>query len=129
MGDKIILFLDARPERAATLYQRMSSEDQSRTFWTSTVPEAIKVLQDYRDRIDWFYLEYALEGEDFVHPSREDCGMQVVRWLEKQDSTKYSSCRIIVHTWNMRAGDKMATRLAVAGYRVEHIPFGMGKKG
>lgn len=124
MGDKIILFLDARPERAAIMYQRMSSEDQSRTFWTSTVPDALTVLQDYRDRIDCFYLEYALEGDDYVHPSREDCGMEVVRWLEKQDSTKYS-CRIIVHTWNIRAGVKMATRLLAAGYDAGHVPFGM----
>jgi hypothetical protein len=127
VGDKIILFLDARPERAAILYQRMNSEDQSRTFWTSTVDGAICVLRDYKDRVDLFYLEYAMEGDDFIHPSREDCGLEVVRWLEKQDPTEYI-CKIIVTTWNMKMGKKMATRLLVAGYTVEYIPFGMGAK-
>jgi hypothetical protein len=123
--DKIILFMDDCNERAAVLYQRMTERARDRTFWTSTVEEALGVLIDYRDRLEVVYLEHDLNSDHFVHSGREDCGMEVVRWLEKQDSTKYSHCHFVIHTWNAKAGIKMTERLKAAGYRAHHQPFGL----
>lgn len=125
MGDDtIILFLEGSASRAALLFQRMKPDDQKRTFWVQTVPEAIEVLQRYRDRLDIVSLCYDLNGVRYSHPAREDCGLEVVRWLESVDPGQYSHVRFIVHTWNPHAGRKMDRRLRAKGYRVIRVPFG-----
>ena len=122
--DRVIVFLDDDPNRAALQFNRMTKEDRERTFWVKTVEEAIGMLKDYRSRLDIVSLDHDLCGETYVHSGREDCGMEVVRWLEKQDSERYSHVKFVVHTWNIPAGMKMASRLIQKGYRVVREPFG-----
>jgi hypothetical protein len=123
--DKIIVFLDDDPSRAALQFQRMNKQDQERTFWVKTVPEMLDMLKNYRARLDIVSLGYNLNGGECpAHPASEDCGLEVVRWLEKQPSELYSHVRFIVHTWNPVAGVKMATRLRGQGYKVIRVPFG-----
>lgn len=117
------MFVEGNPQRAALQFQRMTPEDQNRTFWVKTVPEAIDMLENYRERLDIFSMAYNLNGEEYNHPSREDCGLEIVRWLEKQPSSPYSHVRFIVHSWD-RAGVKMTTRLRTRGYRVMNVAFG-----
>lgn len=122
--DSIIVFLDDDPNRAAVQFQRMKPEDQIRTFWVTTVDETIETLKNYRERLDIVSLDHDLGGDHYVHTAREDCGTEIVRWLEKQDSSLYAHVRFIVHSWNMPAGIRMTQRLQDKGYRVIHKPFG-----
>jgi hypothetical protein len=127
MSDKILVFLDADPNRAAVHYHRLVESDRARTFWVKTVKETIDILIEYRERLEEVSLEYDLGEEPDAHPSREDCGLEVVRWLEKQDLPKYKHVQFVVHSWNIRAATKMVARLMDAGYDVTHSPFGTRK--
>jgi len=122
---KIIVFLDDDNNRAAIAFQRMNDHDRQRTFWVSTVPETLDMLTNYRERLDIVSLDHDLGGNTFVNAARDDCGTEVVRWLEKQDAKDYSHVRFIVHSWNLKAAAKMATRMYNAGYRVMLCPFGL----
>lgn len=121
--DSIILFLDDDPQRAALMFNRMKDEDRSRTFWVETVREAIDVLKDYRDRLEFVFLDHDLGGITNMYSGREDCGMEVVRYLEHQDASSFN-CRFIIHSWNIDAGVKMTERLVAKGYQATHKPFG-----
>jgi len=123
--DKIIVFLDDDTARAAKAFQRMNDKDKARTFWVSTVPETLDMLENYRERLDIVSLDHDLGGNTFVNTARDDCGTEVVRWLEKKDAKDYAHVRFIIHSWNHTAATKMAYRLYVAGYRVMVCPFGM----
>ncbi len=123
--DKVILWLDDSPERTAVMYQRMTPRDQNRTIWTKTAAEAIDVLENYSARLNLVYLDHDLGAETYVHSGREDCGMEVVRFLEKQPRERYKDCQMIVHSWNIPAGVKMTERLRAKGYYVTQKPFGM----
>jgi hypothetical protein len=122
--DSVIVFLDAGPNRAAVLYQRMSKRDQERTFWVKTVAETTDILDMYRERLDWVSIDFDLSGTGHSHPASEESGLEVVRWLEKQDSSSYSHVRFVVHTWNLVIGQKMVKRLQASGYRATLRPFG-----
>jgi hypothetical protein len=116
--------MDDDSHRAALMYQRMTPADQRRTIWVTTAQEAIGVLRDYRLRLEHVFLDHDLGGRTYVHSGREDCGMEVVRFLEKQDAAAYD-CDFVVHSWNIPAGKKMTERLNKHGYRAVHHPFGM----
>lgn len=122
--DRVIVFLDDDPNRAALQFQRMSPENQKRTFWVQTVVETIDMLKDYRERLEVVMLDHDLGGEHYVHTAREDCGMEVVRWLEHQPTELYSHVRFIVHSWNIPAARRMKQRLQDKGYNVVQTPFG-----
>jgi hypothetical protein len=96
-------------------------------MWVRTVPEALSVLVDYRERLEEASLEYDLGEEPDAHPSREDCGLEIVRWLEKQNVADYKHIQFIIHSWNISAALKMVTRLTNTGYMAVHAPFGMRK--
>lgn len=128
MSDKILVFLDGSPERAAVHYQRLVEADRARTFWVKTVEETIDILVRYKERLEEVSLEYDLGEEPDAHPSREDCGMEIVRWLEKRDPTQYKHIRFVVHSWNIKAAAKMVVRLKGVGYNVVASPFGMEYK-
>jgi len=120
----MILFLDDNPNRAAIAYQRWSEEKRPYTIWCRTAEEAISVLRDYA--LTEAHLGHDLEGETYVDTRREDCGMEVVRWLEAQETLdKFNDCVFICHSWNLSAGNRMAERLCSLGLKAEHIPFGM----
>ena len=127
MGRDVILFMDDSPERAALAYQRMTPEDQQHTIWCKSASECISVLRDYADRLKKVYLDHDLGGDEVTHPGNENSGMEVVRFLEKQEQYDFEGCLFIVHSFNSYAGPRMAERLAHAGYVAKYEPFGMGK--
>lgn len=125
MGDdKILVFLEDSPEVAAIHCQRMSEEDRSRTFWVQNVLDTIEILLDYRERLEEVSLDHDLNGETYVHSGREDCGMEIVRWLEHQDPALYSHIKFVVHSHNENSGPRMVERLRKAGYSTYWAPFG-----
>ena len=121
----MILFLDNDPQRAVMAFNRMSEEDRSNTIWCRTVEEAIATLRDYP--LTKVYMEHDLCGE-FANTKREDCGMEVIRYLEKLDEkqmSKFLSTRFTIHTWNDHAGPIMVERLLKLGLDARLKPFGM----
>jgi len=127
----MILFLDDDPQRAVMMYNRMTVEQKEKTIWCKTAEEAIVTLWDYRHRLDMVFLDHDLGGEQYVNTKREDCGMEVIRYLEKmnhkhpEEFENLNSTEFVVHTWNAHAGPIMVDRLKKIGLRVTYKPFGM----
>lgn len=127
----MILFLDDNPRRAVLAHERMPVADREQTLWCQTAEEAIVTLWDYRDRLDAVHLDHDLGGEEYVNTKREDCGMEVVRYLEKmsrdkpEEFKKLQAAKFVVHSWNSHAGPIMVDRLSKIGLDVEYKPFGM----
>ncbi len=70
----------------------------------------------------------ALGGQHFVNTAREDCGMEIVRWLESRATAelqKLLTCKFTVHSWNIPAGREMTERLTKLGLKATQTPFGM----
>ncbi len=127
----MIIFLDDMAERAAIAYERMTEERRNRVIWCRTVEEAVTSIWDYRDDLTEVMLEHDLDEKQYVHSDREDCGMEVVRFLEKKvkqepdEFEKLKKTKFIVHTWNEFAGPVMTRRLGKLGLSVDRIPFGL----
>ena len=119
----MILFLDDDVNRACLASQRMNDEERGKTHWCQTAEETIQTLDQYGDEIEIVSLDHDLGGTQYQDSRAENCGMEVVRWLEKQ-SSRFQDTKFIVHSWNIPAGRRMASRLAQAGYCVVHRPFG-----
>lgn len=128
MDDYVIVFLDSDPNRAAVLHQRMSPQDVEHTIWTRTVEETLDLLINYRERLRYVSLDHDLNSDTYVHSAREDCGMEVVRFLEHKDSNDYKHVTFVVHAWNQSAGMKMTTRLRTKGYKTLYVPYGMSTR-
>jgi len=129
----MILFLDDNPNRAAVAYQRMLPSVRDRVIWCQTAEEAIKTLEDYRTVLELVMLDHDLGGEEFVNSKREDCGMEIIRFLEKyshQEPEKFETfidIKFIIHSWNKPAGLIMGERLQKLGIKyVKYQPFGSG---
>lgn len=124
-----ILFLDDDPNRAALAYQRFKPGDRERTIWCSTVEEAIITLKDYEDKLKAVWLDHDLGGKTYVHTASEECGMEIVRYLErlarKDKLNNLKNVYFRIHSWNIEAGNKMHKRLKAIGLDVEYIPFGL----
>ena len=130
----MILFLDDDPQRAVLAYNRMPKGDRENTIWCTTAEETIITLWDYRDQLTTVRLDHDLGGEEYVNTKREDCGMEVVRYLEKmsrdkpEEFEKLKQARFTVHSWNTHAAPIMVDRLSKIGLDVDYVPFGMEKK-
>lgn len=123
----MILFLDPSPERAARAYERMSEKDKNQTIWCKTVEETIVTLQDYAGSLTLAYFEHDLGENPDMDIRREDCGMEVVRFLEKAPASlrdKLMNVKFVIHTWNKAAGVKMTIRLSKLGFLTTYRPFG-----
>jgi len=124
----MILFLDDSPERAALAYQRFKPKDRERTIWCKTVEEAIYTLRDYKDHLTAVLLDHDFGGKH-VHTAREDCGMEIVRYLErlhkKNELGNLKNIYYKIHTWNIDSGNVMFKRMKNIGLKVEYIPFGL----
>ena len=119
----MVLFLDDDQHRAALAYQRWPEEKRDKTIWATTAQEAIDVLRDY-DLVE-AHLDHDLGGETYVNSEREDCGMEVVRWLEDLDNVnKFKDTKFIVHSHNYPAGAEMMSRLKKLDLTCVQIPFG-----
>lgn len=123
--DKYILFLDDDPARAALAYERMSEDKRSRTIWCRTVEEAVDVILEYN--LEEAHLDHDLGGETYCDTRREDCGMEVIRNIERMSGwelAKLKHCKFVVHSWNLKAGETMVRRLLKLELFAEHKPFG-----
>lgn len=69
-------------------------------------------------------LDHDLGGEVMVDSRREDCGMEVVRWIVAK-RPRISEC--VVHSHNTPAAAVMVQELKKAGYYAVYAPFGDGK--
>ena len=123
----IIIFLDDSTERAAITYQRWPEEKRNKTIWCATAEEAINVLREYAGQVEEAYLDHDLGGQTYVDSRSENCGMSVVRFIEKlpqEDLGKFKDTAFICHSWNISACLIMKSRLCKLGLNAIHIPFG-----
>jgi Cyclic-phosphate processing Receiver domain len=111
------LFLDDDPERASAFL-----EQHPDAVWVQTVAECVEKLAEAWDEI---HLDHDLGGEHYVTVDREDCGMEVVRWLVKEPRKHLRRARFTIHSHNIAAAFEMVMRLQGLGYRVEARPFGV----
>jgi hypothetical protein len=111
-----VLFLDDDPARAEVFLA-----DNPAAVWVQTVAECLARLEERWDEV---HLDHDLGGEQFVTCDREDCGMEVVRWLCLIPRPHLRETRFFIHSHNAGAVFIMATQMEGAGYRVESRPFG-----
>ncbi len=116
-----VLFLDDDPLRAEVFLK-----ENPRAVWVKTVVECLARLEERWHEV---HLDHDLGGEQFVELDRQDCGMEVVRWLCLQRRKHLRRTRFYVHTHNPDARSTMAERLALGGYIVEVRPFGEPEPG
>lgn len=117
-----VLFLDDDGIRTGKFLRRIPS---ALTF--EKVPEILAELQTKArnaTKIKFLFLDHDLNGEVFVDSSREDCGMEVVRFLCKNSSAyKNLIGTVIVHSHNDVASKLMVETLREKGFNVGAIPF------
>jgi hypothetical protein len=112
-----ILFMDDDPERAE-IFLAANPE----AVWVETASDCIARLAEVWDEV---HLDHDLGGERFVDLSREDCGMEVVRWLCLENHPHLKQTRFLVHSHNPVAAEMMAIQIRLAGFQVENRPFGV----
>jgi len=115
------LFLDDDPDRALAF-----RELHPDAVWVQTVAECVEKLAETWDEV---HLDHDLGGELFVDVNREDCGMEVVRWLSKEPRRHLRKAKFTVHSHNMVAAFEMTYRLQGMGYQVQARPFGVEISG
>lgn len=117
-----VLFLDDSPERTAKF-----KELYPNGMAVETAQECIEKLQTLR--YTTLMLDHDLNGEVYVDSRREDCGMEVVRYLERMivRGTFVSRLRIFIHSHNVPGSNNMLLALQRAGYTVHRQPFGFGE--
>ena len=127
-NDYIHVFLDDSSERAATLHQRLPEREVEHVVWVKNVAETLDFLINYRLRLRSVSLDHDLGGTTYQHSGSEECGMEIVRWLEHQNPKDYEHVKFVVHSWNIEAAIKMVERLRSKGYRAFQKPFGLEGK-
>jgi len=116
-----ILFLDDDPDRARAFLGR-----HPEAVWVQTAGECIARLAERWDQV---HLDHDLGGEIFVDSSRDDCGMEVVRWLCSQPQEPLPNTWFFVHSHNADAADLMVRSLLQYGYQAVYRPFGIDVLG
>jgi hypothetical protein len=111
-----ILFLDDDPARAEAFRARYPH-----AIWARTAEECQARLAEPWDVV---YLDHDLGGETFVDHERDDCGMEVVRWLDREPRPHLQGTRFVVHTRNPNAACIMVVHLEAMGYSAQAVPFG-----
>lgn len=81
--------------------------------------EAIKHLSQDKTMWDLVSLDHDLGGEVFVESHRQDCGMEVVRWIVENRPLIH---RIIIHSANRSRSKRMFEALEKL-YTVKRKPF------
>ncbi|UYN89915.1 MAG: hypothetical protein KIT08_01430 [Anaerolineales bacterium] len=115
---KWVLFLDDNEDRIEVAKRHFGKIGQSHLLIARTASQAIDFLA--KATFDLVHLDHDLGGEVFVDSDREDCGMEVVRWMvENRPNVK----EVVVHSWNIPAAGKMFAKLSQAGYAVKSEPF------
>jgi len=111
-----IIFLDDDNQRWYRFQAKIPNSVRA-----ETADECIRLIRD-STKIDWLFLDHDLGGEAYVNSTREDCGMEVVRFLCADNLTKTIS-NIVVHSHNTVAALEMFNKLKDAGYNVRLVPF------
>lgn len=83
-----------------------------------TAEDAIAQLE--KQSWDFVLLDHDLNGEQYVSSDSDDCGMEVVRWIEEN---KPQIEKIMCHSHNEEARIEMNERLKAAGYDSMELPF------
>ena len=109
-----VLFLDDDRTRTEAFLRRCPD--------ATTVETAAGCIQQLQEN-DWelVCLDHDLGGEVYVNSKREDCGMEVVRWVEQNCPDVKT---FVVHSYNGYAAPMMVQRLRDAGYATHQLPFG-----
>lgn len=110
-----ILFLDDSIHRTAA-FARATPNDE--VTLTQTAQATIEALTN--EVFDEVWLDHDLGGQVYQSSDREDCGMEVVRWIIRNLPPIN---KIVVHSWNIPAAKQMRDMLWRAGYRVIQVPF------
>jgi hypothetical protein len=111
-----ILFLDDDHKRA-----RIFLAVNPQAIWVETVPDCLAKLEETWDEV---HLDHDLGGEQYVLHDRDDCGMEVVRWLSLAPRPHLKLTKFVVHSHNPNGATMMGMQLMVNGYNVEVRPFG-----
>lgn len=114
--ERRLLFLDDDPDRAHEFL-----ENNPNAIWVQTVADCLTRLEENWDEV---HLDHDLGGERYVEIDREDCGMEVVRWLCLGSHPHLMKTRFFIHSHNENAASMMLTQMRIAGFRVLFRPFG-----
>ena len=111
-----VLFLDDNAERLKHAFEIHRND---KLFRVETAEHCILTfsLEKHWDIVS---LDHDLGGEVYVDSGREDCGMEVVRFLE---TNFIPITNIVIHSWNIPAAYLMAYKLNHMGYNVVRRPF------
>lgn len=113
-----VLFLDDNDERGRRFLAAFPAAK-----WVKTAGEAIMELGS--GRYNEAFLDHDLGGEAYVESGREDCGMEVVRYIE---TSRPKLSAVVIHSHNQPAAASMVIALQKAGYESVHfLPFGRGE--
>ena len=111
-----VLFLDDDPLRAIAFHGQYPY-----AVWVQTAAECIARLEEPWDEV---HLDHDLGGEQFVDFNRDDCGMEVVRWICSSPRPQLRVTRFTVHSHNPTGAIMMVATMQSNGYLVDHRPFG-----
>ena len=114
----LILFLDDNEQRV----QRATNYFEGKTLCVAmNAHVAIEYLRLAEEPWDLVMLDHDLGGQVYQNSEEENCGMEVVRYIER---TRPAIKVIIIHSWNAPAAREMRERLQRAGYDAAYEPFG-----
>lgn len=119
-----VLFLDDNPARWRWAEKNLGAGNTLRL--AENAAEAVAWLgatdaAGFADPpFDIVYLDHDLGDDVYQNSADENCGMEVVRWVEEH---KPKVGRFVVHSMNHPAACEMMQRLVDAGYAVDYCPF------
>ena len=109
-----ILFLDDSKERQKSFKSKVPSATV-----VTTAQQCINAIQK-QEVWNIIFLDHDLGGEEMVESQREDCGMEVVRWIQENEPQIRN---VIVHSHNGPAGVEMVNKLLDSKYKASYLPF------
>lgn len=110
-----VLFLDDDPKRLFKFKSYISS-----AILAATAEEMIQLLSELKETAKCVFLDHDLGGRVYVDSSDKETGMEVVRWIVKNNPDVQ---KFVVHSLNLEASESMIEKLKIAGYEAEYIPF------
>lgn len=114
-----ILFLDDRSKRIHAALEKYAGHDLT---IVTTAKECIEKISN--EEWDQIRLDHDLNQESFVDSDRSDCGMEVVRFIEKHyDCEQFLGTTFWIHTSNHAAALMMVSRLRKLELLVKHERF------
>lgn len=114
LRNDLLLFLDDSPDRAKVFLDKYPGAK-----WVTTAADCITALRSQ----PWhtIFLDHDLGGQSMVDSNREDCGMEVVRWMVLNRPIVK---QVIIHSWNTPAARRMIEDLRRREYNARYSPFG-----